>query len=373
MVPIRSALREPPIVFILSKYILQEYLKILVLCLATLLLVYLTVDIFGKIGRMVQEDAALATIFLYYALRIPKIIFDVAPIGVLISTLVVLGILSRHNEIVAMKSNGISLFFVTSPLLVLAFLLSVILSAANFSFIPLTKQKADFVRAVKIRKGEERAYFGQTRLWLRDGRHTFLNIGFADSIHRVLHDVTLYRLRDNFTLEESIEAKRISFEGGVWMMYDGRVRQFPQEGVMTVREFEKEPAGLERKPEEFKGLDVDTDMMKFPELRRYISRLTKDGYDVDRFRVDLYSKLTLPFASFLMSLIAIPFGVVQSRSRGIARGVGISLLIGTCYWIVHSVSLSMGHAGLISPLLASSLPNMLFLAVGLYLYIGIRQ
>jgi len=143
--------------------------------------------------------------------------------------------------------------------------------------------------------------------------------------------------------------------------------------VMTEHTFEKEPAGLERKPEEFKGLDVDTDMMKFPELRKYINRLTKDGYDVDRFRVDLYNKLTLPFASFLMSLIAIPFGVVQSRSRGIARGVGISLLIGTCYWIVHSVALSMGHAGLIAPPLASSLANALFLSGGLYLYIGIRQ
>jgi len=360
-------------VYILSKYVLREYLKILFRCLATLLLVYLTIDIFGKIGRMVQQDATIPTIILYYALRIPKIVFDIAPIGVLISTLVVLGILSRHNELVAMKSNGISLFFVTSPILVMAFLLSLILAAGNFSFIPLTKQKADFVRVVKIRKGEERAYFGQTRLWLRDGRHTFLNIGFADSIHRVLHDVTLYKLRDDFTLEESIEAKRISFEDGIWMMYAGRVRQFPQDGVMTEHTFEKEPAGLERKPEEFKGLDVDTDMMKFPELRKYINRLTKDGYDVDRFRVDLYNKLTLPFASFLMSLIAIPFGVVQSRSRGIARGVGISLLIGTCYWIVHSVALSMGHAGLIAPPLASSLANALFLSGGLYLYIGIRQ
>jgi len=113
--------------------------------------------------------------------------------------------------------------------------------------------------------------------------------------------------------------------------------------------------------------------MRFIELRKYINRLSKDGYEVDRFRVDLYNKISLPFVNFVMTLIAIPFGLVQSRSRGIARGVGISLFIGSCYWIIHSIALSMGHADLIPPLLASGFANLLFLSAGLYLYLGIRQ
>lgn len=358
---------------ILLKYILREHLKIFSLCLAMLLLVYLTIDFFGKIGRLVQEDGSLSMIILYFGLKIPKIVFDVAPIGLLIATLIILGLLSRHNEIVAMKSNGISLLYATSPILILAFALSLLLGAGNLSFIPLTKQKVDFVRAVKIKKYEEQSYYGQSRLWLRDGRRTFLNIGFADSIHRVLHDVTLYRLRDDFTLEETIEAKRIQNENGTWMMYEGRIRRFSEDGTMTESSFEKETIALKRKPEEFKGLDVNTDKMKFAELRKYINRLAKDGYEVDRFRVDLYNKISLPFVNFVMTLIAIPFGLVETRSRGVARGVGISLFIGSCYWIIHSIALSMGHAGLIPPLLASGFANLLFLSVGLYLYLGIRQ
>jgi lipopolysaccharide export system permease protein len=358
---------------ILLKYILREYLKILALCLAMLLLVYLAIDFFGKIGRLVQEDAPFSMIILYFGLKIPKIIFDVTPIGILIATLIVLGLQSRHNEIVAMKSNGISLFYATSPILILAFSLSLILGAGNLSLIPLTRQKADFVRAVKIRKIEEQSYYGQSRLWLRDGRNVFLNIGFADSIHNVLNDVALYKLRDDFTLGENIEAKRIQYEDGRWMMYEGTIRRFSTDGVMTEKTFEKESVDLQRKPADFKGLDVDTEKMKFTELRKYINRLDKDGYDVDRFRVDLYNKISLPFVNFVMTLIAIPFGLVQTRSRGIARGVGISLFIGSCYWIIHSIALSMGHAGLIPPLIAGGFANLLFLSVGLYLYLGIRQ
>ncbi len=358
---------------ILLKYILREYMKILTLCLGMLLLVYLAIDFFGKIGRLVQEDASFSMILLYFGLKIPKILFDVAPIGILIATLIALGILSRYNEIVAMKSNGISLLYVTSPILMTAFVLSLLLGAANLSFIPMTKQKSDYVRSVKIKKNEERSYYGQNRLWLRDGRHTFINIDFADSIHRVLHKATIYKLRDDFTLEETIEAKRIEYENGTWVMYEGRVRRFSTDGTMTENGFEKEPADLNRKPEEFKGLGVDTETMKFSELRKYINRLAKDGYDVARFRVDLYSKISLPFANFVMTLIAIPFGLVETRSRGVARGVGISLLIGSCYWIIHSVALSMGHAGLIPPLLAASFASLLFLSIGVYRYLGIRQ
>jgi len=358
---------------ILLKYILREYLKVLALCLGMLLLVYLAIDFFGKIGRLVQEDASFSMIFLYFGLKIPKILFDISPIGILVATLITLGLQSRNNEIVAMKSNGISLLYATSPILVTAFALSLITGAANLSFIPMTKQKTDFVRAVKIKKYQEQSYFGQNRLWLREGRHTFINIDFADSINRVLHKATIYKLRDDFTLEESMEADRIEYENGTWMMDRGRIRRFSTDGTMTETTFEKEPVALSRKPSEFKGLDVDTDKMKYSELRKYINRLAKDGYDVARFRVDLYSKVSLPFVNFLMTLIAIPFGLVETRSRGVARGVGLSLLIGTSYWIIHSVALSMGHGGLIPPLLAGTFANLLFLSTGIYLFLGIRQ
>jgi len=342
---------------ILLKYILREYLKVLALCLGMLLLVYLAIDFFGKIGRLVQEDASFSMIFLYFGLKIPKILFDISPIGILVATLITLGLQSRNNEIVV----------------VTAFALSLITGAANLSFIPMTKQKTDFVRAVKIKKYQEQSYFGQNRLWLREGRHTFINIDFADSINRVLHKATIYKLRDDFTLEESMEADRIEYENGTWMMDRGRIRRFSTDGTMTETTFEKEPVALSRKPSEFKGLDVDTDKMKYSELRKYINRLAKDGYDVARFRVDLYSKVSLPFVNFLMTLIAIPFGLVETRSRGVARGVGLSLLIGTSYWIIHSVALSMGHGGLIPPLLAGTFANLLFLSTGIYLFLGIRQ
>lgn len=357
----------------LTRYIFKEFAKVLALCTATLVLVYLSIDFFEKIGRFVQQGASGSVIAQFFGLRLPTILFDTTPIALLVATLITLGIFSRNNEITAMKGNGISLLFITAPLLLIALGLSLVFALANLSLIPMTKQRAEFVRSVKIKKNTEQYHYGRSQLWLRDGRTVFANILFVDSVNHLLNEVTLYRVREDYSLEETIRAKRIHYEEGRWIMYDGMLRRFTPDGTMTQRTFEKEPIALTRKPEDFKGLDVDTDRMKFMELNHYVDRLEKDGYDVGRYRTDLYNKLLFPFVNFIMVLIAVPFGLMETRSRGISRGIGISLLIGSAYWIFHSISISLGHSGVLHPALAGGLPNLLFLSLGIYMYFGIRQ
>lgn len=358
---------------ILSKYILREHLKILCLCLGILFTVYLAIQFFERIAGFIQYGASLRMILLYFGLRSPGIIFDVMPIAILLATLITLGILSRHHEIIAMQSSGVSLLSITAPLLAVSFGLSLILGTVHLSLIPAMKERADYVRAVKIKKRSEQSFYGQSRVWIRDGRHTFANILFIDPIHDSLNNVSLYRLRDDFTLEQAIQTDRIQYEGDRWIMYGARIRSFSPEGEISERTVDREPIVLNKKPQDFKSMQLDANRMPFTQLKNYIDRVERDGYDVGRYRTDLYSKVLLPFVNFIMSFIAIPFGLMQTRSRGIARGIGISLVIASCYWIIHSVSLALGHAGLIPPVVAGGLTNLMFLAFGGYMFLGIRQ
>ena len=358
---------------LLIKYILREYLKILALCLITLALVYFVIDFFGKIERLLRFDPPYSMILAYFGLRAPRILFDILPIGILLSTLITLGFFSRHSEIIAMKSAGISLATITMPFLAISLIISFTMALSNLSILPLAKQKAEYVQAVKIKKRSAEGYYGQSSLWLRDGRRTFLNIGHVDPINNLLYDVALIQLSEDFSLRERISAKKIRYEDQTWVMYQGRIHRFAPDGSMVEENFERKNIALQRSPKEFKGLEVNTSKMKFSELYQYINRLEQDGYNTNSYRTDLYDKVSLPLSSFIMALIAIPFGLMETRSRGISRGIGISLLIGGSYWLVHSVSLSLGHAGAIPALLAAGMSNLLFLSVGVFLYLGVRQ
>lgn len=113
--------------------------------------------------------------------------------------------------------------------------------------------------------------------------------------------------------------------------------------------------------------------MTFRELRQYISLMESHGYETAGFRVDLFDKFFSPMVSFVMTLLAIPLGLFPIRGAGISRGIGLSLILGTLYWVFHSLAVAMGHAQWIPPLLSAGLANLLFLSIGGYLFLGIRS
>ena len=88
-------------------------------------------------------------------------------------------------------------------------------------------------------------------------------------------------------------------------------------------------------------------------------------------RVDLHSKLAFPFVTFVMTLLAVPFGVSTGR-RGTLYGIGLGIVIALSYWIVISAFVAVGKAGLLPPVLAGWAPNILVASVASYLFLTAR-
>jgi lipopolysaccharide export system permease protein len=102
---------------ILFRYMAREVLKVFLMCFAGLMTVYLVVDFFEKVRRFIRHDAEVAAILWYFVCRMPSIAFQIAPLAVLMATLLTLGMFSRSHEITAMRSCGISLYRIAAPFL----------------------------------------------------------------------------------------------------------------------------------------------------------------------------------------------------------------------------------------------------------------
>lgn len=105
---------------ILFRYLLREYGKIFTMCFSGLMTIYLVIDFFEKVRRFLRYDADWIDVLTYFLLKIPAISFQIAPLAVLMATLLTFGLLSRGHEITAMRSCGISLLWITSPFIVFA-------------------------------------------------------------------------------------------------------------------------------------------------------------------------------------------------------------------------------------------------------------
>ena len=116
------------------------------------------------------------------------------------------------------------------------------------------------------------------------------------------------------------------------------------------------PADIVKKEE-------NPDEMDYFELQRFIERQQRTATDVARLQVDFYSKVSFPFASFIVVLFGVPFSFGKRRG-GLAVQFGISVAICFIYLIFMKTSQVFGYNGDLQPLLTAWLANLIFLAGG---------
>jgi lipopolysaccharide export system permease protein len=358
---------------ILYRYLVREYLKILSLSLSSLVLLYAVILFLQKVDLIIKYQAPFYLIFEYLLCKIPEVIFQwTLPYAVLLATLLTIGTLSRHSEITAMKAGGISLYRITFPLLLLALMISFFSFLGNEYLVPYTNQKTQYLLDVKVRKEQPSSFFKNYKIWYRSGRHIF-KIQLLDPKNKILKGLTLYQFDDRFRCTQRIDAREVKWVNGRWRFFDGAIRNFEETGSIQVIPFKEMEFSLTENWESFGKIERESREMSYTELRAYIQKIQSAGYDATRYLVDLYSKYSYPLLNLIMVLIGVPFALKTGRSGGVALSIGISVMIGFAYGVTFYIFLSFGKSGILSPLVSSWIPTLLFGLTGIFTLMSVRQ
>lgn len=359
---------------LINRYISKEFLKIFFLSSFFLVFIYFLIDFLGKLRIFLKFKAEPTAVFEHFLYLLPKFIYDTTPIAILFSTLITFRMLAKNNEITALKSAGVSLYSLTLPVLGMASLIGMVLLYANTDVIPIGIKHAEFIRSVLIEKNSPTSYFRQNKIWFRAENHVLFNVQMIDpDKHRFL-GIGIYKLSDTFSLNEEIDAKELSYENSNWYLLNGVQRIFSGEGRLETVKFEKMRFDLDKTPEDFKQIGIDEDRLRYSELRDYVRKLSSEGYLTTRYLADLYGRMAFPVVNLIMAIIAIPFALNNDgRSGGISKGIGVCMGIGFSYWFIYAMSISLGHGGMLPPFLSAWLANLLFMAIGGYLFLTIRR
>jgi len=187
-----------------------------------------------------------------------------------------------------------------------------------------------------------------------------------------LHGFQYLELDRDFRLVRRIDARLAAAgEGGRWKLRDGKERSFSgsaQASEFGEREFEF-PATIQA----FLDGETPPEEMTYAQLSGYIADSRGRGYDVRRYEVDLNAKVSYPLLNVIISTIAIPLSLYAPRKGGVWRSIGTGLLIGFFCWVALSASLSLGRKGILPPVAAAWLPDILFAATGGFLFRGARR
>jgi len=360
---------------ILFRYLFREYAKIFFMCFAGLMTIYLVIDFFEKVRRFLTYDAEWVHILAYLALKAPAISFQIIPLAVLMATLLTLGLLSRNNEITALRACGVSLPWITSPFLTFAVLMTLVLLLFSSTVIPLATSKAEEIRVIAIEKKAPSAVLKLPQPWTRVDADTLLHVGSMARSGDTLADVQLFHFDPDFRLIDMTEAREAHYADRIWTLQGGFQRRFNHDGSVTVTECDRKPIALALIPSDFiGGLAGEPEMMTFREIRDSRGRLYQHGSQFARLLTDYYGRIAFPLVTVIMVLVGIALSLRRSGTRGgsMAIGIGQALIVGFSYWAAHSVAIAFGRGGALPPVVAGWLTNVLFTSYGLYLMLKTR-
>lgn len=356
---------------ILTRYIIKEFLKILTLTLAAFISLYLIIDIFEQIDNLIEHHASFKDGLIFFLYKIPFIFYQVSPVAVLMATLIAIGILGRHSEVIAAMASGVSVLRLFLPFFVLAAIISIVNFIFSESIIPYTNQQAIAIRQT-MEGINKKTVFAQDSIWFKDNADIY-NISYIEPQNGVLKGLTMYRLDNNFNIISRIDAKLVHWSKGAWIAPESNVSRFQDGRLLDISITRNAIMPLSEKPDDLKNIERLADEMNFRELMRYIKKLRQEGYAATRYSVDLHSKISFPMVSIIMVILGIPFALRSGRHGGVAVGVGISVMIGFSYWVVFAINTSLGYSGIIPPLIAAWFTNFIFAGVGVLIFSYIRQ
>lgn len=360
---------------ILFRYILREYAKIFLMCFSGLMTIYLVIDFFEKVRRFLKFDANMIDVLTYFVLKTPAISFQITPLAILMATLLTLGLLARNNEITAMRSCGISLTWIASPFLIFATGISLILLTFSSTVIPLALEKAEEIRLIRIEKKPAPMAVKAPRPWIRMGSDSLMHVAEVEIGGTVLHRVHLYHFHNGFRLDRMTEAATATYTPDGWTLQNGNQRRFHQDGSVALVQFGQQPVELSLIPDDFSTwLAGDSETMTIRDIRGYMSRFKNEGSSFARLLTDYYGRLAFPFVAVIMVIVGIALSLRRSGVRGgtMAVGIGQAFVVGFCYWTTHSIAIALGRGGLLAPMLAGWIANLLFASFGLYLLLKVR-
>lgn len=360
---------------ILFRYLLREYGKIFTMCFSGLMTIYLVIDFFEKVRRFLRYDANWLDVLTYFLLKTPAISFQIAPLAILMATLLTFGLLARGHEITAMRSCGISLPWITTPFIVFAAGISLVLLLFSSTVIPLAASKSEEIRTMRIEKKPPAAALKLQQPWTRVGSDRLMQVTSVSVDGKLLGGVRLFQFDRNFQLIGITEAEEARYHDSTWTLYQGRHRRFAPDGAVAATEFDRQAIMLTLIPDDFTvWLAGDSESMTFHDIRAYSRRRQQQGSQAARLKTDYYSRIAFPFVTLIMVLVGIALSLRRSGTRGgsMAMGIGQALAVGFCYWTTHSIAIALGRGGALTPLIAGWMANVLFMSYGLYLMLKVR-
>ena len=360
---------------ILDWYVTRVYLGIAALSFVGLLGIFYISTFIDLSDKLFKGETTGFRLLEYFWYATPQFAYYVLPIAALLATLVTIGLLTRSSELTVMKACGISLYRTALPIFMISLVWSGVLFGMSESILARANRHAEAINH-EIRIGTPNTVDVMNRRWIvgKDGS-IYHYLSFEPELDE-FRSLSVYDfsgrpwdlIRRTYVEHATFDEGQAEWNGdGVWVR--DLVSSAGDDNRLVTADTQALP--FLEPPDYFETEPADAELMSVRELGTHVDELSVSGFDVVSLVVDLHRKISFPFVTLVLTLIAVPFAVTMGP-RGALYGIGVGISIACSYWIVMSVFGAIGSAGMLAPVLAAWAPNLLFGASATYLLLTVR-
>jgi LPS export ABC transporter permease LptF/LPS export ABC transporter permease LptG len=358
---------------LLDDCVLRDFFLYLGLILATILVLVLVFTLFELLGDIMRNQTPAIVVAEYLLNVTPYMLYNAAYVIVLLAVLITFGLMSRSNEITAIKATGVSIYRIVTPVLFAAALLAGGLFFADQFYLPHANKRQEALHN-QIKGKPPQTYLRPDRKWIFGQNNDIYYYQFFDPDRDQFANLTVFQLdAAQFVITQRIHADRAHWADnlGRWVYEQGWQRVLHGSAIASYHTFDVSTfAELGETPSYFKKEVKQSSEMNYEELRRYIHDLQQSGFDVVRLRVQLQKKLSYPLITLIMAVLAVPFSL-SSAKKGAVTGVAVAVGIAVVYTVVSRLFESMGDLSQLPPALAAWSPDLIFSLIGGYLILKV--
>lgn len=366
---------------IINRYIFKELFPIFFVSIIFFLFLFLMARMLYIVNLVMNYNLSFKAVMMIIALTLPSFLTYILPLSIMMSILLTTLRLSGDNEILALKTSGLSLYQLLPPVLTFCVMGVLVTMLMTIIIIPKTQGLLISTMARQIANNANIGLKEQT--FNTNIENVIIYAGEIDTHNASMRDIFIED-KSNPEMSVTVTAPRgllltdVKTQVVSLVLFDGEILQTNLKNKtandMKFSKFElhydlKEILGVLDKAENNRSRKE----MSLKELRNTIE-LTAELKNNTYYRaiVALVDRFSMPFSCLFLGVLVFALGAqlhVNRKSFGLLLGFVFFLL----YYILYSMGHSMAKKGQIDPWLGSWLPNIVIGVLAVYFLVRVAR
>jgi lipopolysaccharide export system permease protein len=346
----------------LDRHIGVSFLRSFLMIFTILVALFSLLELMSQLDDVGKGNYQVKDVLLFIGLTLPRRMLELMPISTLLGSVVALGLLADHNELLAMQAGGLSVrricwsVFASGTILIL---LSALLAEI---VVPPLDQLARKKRALAV----SGTGFTLTKqgFWARRNS-SYIHVGKTHS-GGIATDLDIFETDETGRLEIYTHAREADIQdNNQWVLREITRKTFTDQGITTTQ---LPSLRLESflSSDQVEVLEIPADSLSSSDLYRYAGALRESGQNADRYLLALWRKLGVPLTTGAMVLLSLPFVFGSTRSVTAGKRIMLGSFVGIVFYFADQVIVHLGLLLSLSPMMVAMAPVIIISGLALW-------